>query len=425
MKPALMLAALIACSPGVVLGQDIPLRLSLDEALRLARERHPGIAAARATIAATEGDRQSVSARPNPAITVESSGYPLFESPRPPFRSAQEFTVRIDQEIETAGRRSLRTTIADAVTAGAKASAADVDRQVARDVHRVYLQLMLAVADAKAASEALSEVDQLIALNRVRSEKGEISGADFRRVQLERLRFADDAFGAELALRNARAALLALLGAADLTRPVEPTEALSRPDVTQWVGGAKPASPANVLAEALATRPDIAAIRSEVQRSTTETRLQHALRSPSITLGGGYVHDFGTKAVVFGATVPLPLFNRNAGGVARAEAERARAEASQQLAETTARLEVQQALNALAVNDARVDYIEQQHLANARTVRDIVVGTYRLGQTDLIDVFDAQRTYRDTVRAYNRALYDERFSLSDLISAVGRPGGGR
>jgi outer membrane protein TolC len=86
---------------------------------------------------------------------------------------------------------------------------------------------------------------------------------------------------------------------------------------------------------------------------------------------------------------------------------------------------VQQALNALAVNDARVDYIEQQHLANARTVRDIVVGTYRLGQTDLIDVFDAQRTYRDTVRAYNRALYDERFSLSDLISAVGRPGGGR
>src|SRR5262245_50976773 len=89
-------------------------RLGLDEALRLARERNPSIAAARNAVEMAQADRLAAGVRPNPAFTVESGNYPLFEPARPPFLDNQELTLRLDQEIELAGRRRLRTETADA-----------------------------------------------------------------------------------------------------------------------------------------------------------------------------------------------------------------------------------------------------------------------------------------------------------------------
>jgi cobalt-zinc-cadmium efflux system outer membrane protein len=117
----------------------------------------------------------------------------------------------------------------------------------------------------------------------------------------------------------------------------------------------------------------------------------------------------------------LPFFNRNEGGIARAEAERRAADA--RLASTTlaVRLDVQRALNAVETNRARVDYIEREYLTNAQESRDIVLASYRLGVANLIDFLDAQRAFRDTQRIYNRALFDQRVSVFELAAADGRP----
>ena len=157
----------------------------------------------------------------------------------------------------------------------------------------------------------------------------------------------------------------------------------------------------------------------DVARADTETQFQRALRTPNVTVGGGYKRDFGTNAVVFGVTLPLPLFNRNPGGVARADAERRRAENDQTVATLGAALDVQQAINAFEIDRQRVQYIEREYLSNARESRDIVLASYRLGAANLIDFLDAQRAFRDTVRTYNRALYDLRVSQFQLDAAIG------
>jgi cobalt-zinc-cadmium efflux system outer membrane protein len=140
-----------------------------------------------------------------------------------------------------------------------------------------------------------------------------------------------------------------------------------------------------------------------------------------VTVGGGYRRDFGTNAVVFGVTVPLPLTNRNQGGVARADAERRQAGNRAAATATGVLLDVQQAINAVDVSRARVDYIEREYLTPSRESRDIVLAAYRLGTSDLIDFLDAQRAFRDTARTYNRALYDQRLSLFQLAAATGAP----
>lgn len=397
--------------------------LSLSDALRIAVERNPVLAAAAAEVDVARSERVTAGRYPNPAFTFESEG-------EAPFRSSgsadgHDYVLRLDQALDTPGRRNLRLGVADLGTQAAQAGFRNQRRRLELEVRRAYFQAVLAKADREVSMTALREIDQVITLNRARFEQGEISGSELRRVQVERLRFQDDVFAAELALRNARAALLALLNAPDLSQPVDPVDPLA-PDAGA-PAAAMPVVPrpevSIVTSAALTARPDLGAARSEVRRAETETRLQRALRRPLPTIGAGYREDAGGKAFVFGVTVPLPIFNQNQGGVARAIAEHRVATSRAAAVERQVSLEVQQAVNAVAVNRERVQYIEREILSNSREARDVILASYRLGSANLIDLLDAQRAFRDTLRTYNRALYEQRISLIELGAAVGAPDG--
>ncbi len=388
----------------------VPPRLSLAEAVTLAIQRNPSVLEATAATEAADGDRVAAARRLNPAFSLDSVG-------------SQELTLRIDQEFETAGRRRLRTDIAESGREIAQSGLRDTRRLVELDVKRAYLATVLAEADRTVAQTALEEIDKVITLNRARFDQGEISGADLRRLQVERLRFVEDVFAADLAARNGRSALLAILNSPTLDQPLELTDGLAvtpgelAPILAAAAAGASGRS--TLLAQALAARPDRLGAQQEEALADTATRLQRALRTPNLTFGAGYQRTFGTNAVVFGATVPLPFFNRNQGGVLRADAERRAAAARSASVETGVRLDVQRTLNAVEVNRARVGYLEREYLTSARESRDIVLESYRLGVANLIDYLDAQRAFRDTLRTYNRALFDQRLSLFELAAAVG------
>ena len=62
--------------------------------------------AVRSDVDIAAAERLNASRRLNPALTFDSAGYPLAQSDRPAFFNNQELTVRVDQEIELAGRRT-------------------------------------------------------------------------------------------------------------------------------------------------------------------------------------------------------------------------------------------------------------------------------------------------------------------------------
>ncbi|MGE0703137.1 MAG: TolC family protein [Vicinamibacterales bacterium] len=420
--------ALVLAIPIGAQDVSVPMRLTLAEAIEIAEARNSQYRAAQSGLDIAEADRLEASARPNPAVSAEFENYPLFESSRPPFFEGQELTVRVDQEIETAGRRRLRIESATAGLDIARAQIADARRQLEVEVSRAYFELALAQADREVANAALAELERVIELSAARVKVGEAPGAELRRLQVERLRFVDDVFAADLAARNARAALLGLLGGADLQQPLEAVDPLDAAPVRtaegQVIATAAGVSlaPGDLQTLAVRSRPDLQAAQTARDRSATETRRQRALRTPNVTVGGGYRRDFGTNAVVFGVTVPLPLFSSlNPGGVQRAEAEQRRADALAEAALRSVQVELQQAVNAVQINAERVAYIEREYLTNAQQSRDIVRASYELGAADLIDFLDAQRTYRETQRVRNRALHDLRITLIELAAAIGTP----
>ena len=398
----------------------VPARLSLEDALRIAEARNPQIVVAQQEIIASEADVAGASKRPNPAFIMSSEGIPLSQQNRPSFFNNQELTFGIQQDLELGGRRRLRTEQSQRGADAARALSRDALRQLRFEVRRAYMQAVLAKADDEVARATLEEIDRVLALNRARYEQGELSGGELRRLQVERFRFADDAFAAELALKNARSALLALLNLRPLDQSFDTIDDILPASIAATMA-ASPEAATSAVGRALTSRPDLDAARREQDRAEAGIRLQRALRTPSLSVGAGLKRDFGANGFVFTFGVPLPLFNRNEAGVARAGAEQRQAAARLTAVETQVSLDVQEALNAVDVSRRRLSYVEGEYLKNAREARDIVLASYRSGGATLIDYLDAQRALREALRTQNRVRFDYRISLFQYEAAVGAP----
>ncbi len=396
----------------------IPPRLGLEEAIRLTIARNPALAAAKNEIQALEGDAMAANKRLNPAISLDMEDYPIRANPGP-FFSNQAIALRFDYEIERGGRRQLRTEAAQQAIEAQKLAYQDRIRRIELDVKRVFSSIVLAKSNLEVSGLILEQAERMIELNRVRYKQGDISALDLSRIEVERLRFQDDVFQTDLMLRNAKSSLLALLHAPDLSMDVDVVGTLPV-DSSIFEPGLPPRAPLNELRRiALEKRPDRLSALREKNRADTETKLQRAIRSSNITVGGGYKRNLSDNSYVLGVTVPLKIFDRNEGGILRADAEQRRAVNLDAVIQKEIELEVQQAYNAMKINGQRVDYIRTQHLKKAEEASTVTLASYNLGGATLIDYLDAQRAYRDALRIFNQAQFDERISLYELASAIG------
>jgi cobalt-zinc-cadmium efflux system outer membrane protein len=413
---ALILLIALAITSGA-LAQEMPSRLTLDEALRLAIDRNPKLAAARNEIQAFEGDKITSNKRPNPAVSLVMENFPIRTHPGP-FFSTQDLTSRVDYEIERGGRRQLRTAAAGQALEAQKLAYQNQLRLIRLEVERAFYQAILAKSDLDASQRILDQAERMISLNRVRLQQGDISVLDMNRIEVEKQIFQDDVFQADLALRNAKSSFLALLNAPDLSQEVAMDGALAINAQNPEPGLPPQASLHELIPIAMKQRPDLAARMQEIKRADTEALLQRAIRAPNVTVGGGYKRSGPDNSFVLGVTIPLPIFNRSEGEIIRADAEKMRALNLASAARKDIQLDVQQASNAVEINRQRVDYLRTHQLKRAEEVSKAALESFNLGESTLIDYLDAQRTFRDALRTFNQALFDERISLYELSSSL-------
>jgi cobalt-zinc-cadmium efflux system outer membrane protein len=287
------------------------------------------------------------------------------------------------------------------------------------EVQRAFTQAILAKSNLETAQSLLEQTERMISLNRVRFEQGEISALELNRTEVERLKFKDDVFQANLMLRNAKSSLLALLNSPDLSLEMDIVGALEVDRQTPEHGFPPRAPLSDLIQTALAQRPDLALRVEEKRQSDTEVLLQRALRSRNVTVGGGFKRSGPDNSYVLGLTIPLTLYNRNEGEIVRADAEQSRAANLLLAARRSVELEVRQAYDAAETSRQRVEYVRSLHMKKAEEASRVTFASYNLGGATLIDYLDAQRTYRDTLRIFNQALFDERISLYELAFSIG------
>jgi cobalt-zinc-cadmium efflux system outer membrane protein len=174
---------------------------------------------------------------------------------------------------------------------------------------------------------------------------------------------------------------------------------------------------------ALDRRPDVKALELAQAQSVADLRLQEALGKIDLTVGAEYRRQQGlagrSNSLGIFLSAPLPIANRNQGEIARAGAERSKAEREMAARRAQVFSEVEAAYHEFVATQAMVDGIERDLLKPAASARDISRYTYTSGGTTLLELLDAQRAFNDTMRSYLDAQASLRRAASRLNAAAG------
>jgi cobalt-zinc-cadmium efflux system outer membrane protein len=123
--------------------------------------------------------------------------------------------------------------------------------------------------------------------------------------------------------------------------------------------------------------------------------------------------------VLFGVAIPLPIIDRNEGGIARARAEARAAEADLALQRNRVLAEIEGAYRAWENARDRAAAFDQGLLRQADEALSITRAAYQEGAIELLAYLDAQRSRAEVQHQYLRALFDARVSVLQLEHAVG------
>ncbi len=102
--------------------------------------------------------------------------------------------------------------------------------------------------------------------------------------------------------------------------------------------------------------------------------------------------------------MPIPIFNRNQGGINKAQAEFAAAKSDVVRVQLSLQQRLAVAYERYANSRNQVERYEQNILPDAQSSLDLVNEAYKQGEYSFLNLLTAQRTYFQTNLAYLEAL---------------------
>ncbi len=401
------LAALtLAILTGAASAQERIQSLSLENAVRLATRDNATLRAKGFEFESVRANELTAGLRPNPTASylAEQFGLP---------NSTPQHTVTLGQTIELGGKRERRLDSARAATRVTGHELDDARRQVTFQVKKSFTDALIAREAVALAGENLTALDELEKVQRFRAEKGDISELELLRIQVQRFAFERDALDARQALRAALIAVRALAGPDRIAEDYEIVGELGFREVTL--------TQSELYRRAISNRPDLRAAEAARDKANADTNLARANAWIDVTPQVEYQRIGPDNTFGFGFSIPLRIFDRNQGEIARTKAEASRVDAVRDAVAIQALSEVDTALAAVRIGRDKLVALRDTYLPKTRQARETVEYAYRRGGVNLLDFLDAQRTYRETSLEYLRALGSYWSAVYQLEAAVSGP----
>jgi len=169
----------------------------------------------------------------------------------------------------------------------------------------------------------------------------------------------------------------------------------------------------------LATRPDLRAAHRSVTASESQVGLARANGKVDLNATFNYTRLNQSNLGAFYVSIPLPVFNRNQGEIARAHYAVTQAQFQQKAAEQQVLTDVKNAYESLRKNEQMLRLYDKGYLDKASQSLDITKFSYEHGAASLLDFPDAERSYRSTELSYRQALANYMTALEQLRQAMG------
>jgi outer membrane protein, heavy metal efflux system len=428
--------------------------LTLPDALSLALGQSPVLAAFSWDLRASDAMIKQAGLRPNPELSVEVEGIRWTPGPRESGRSRSfsgamesgalvpsiawkretgpaadagfgesEFTISIAQPLELGRKRAKRVAVAerqkDLALWDYQAARADVLAQTAFD----FVGVLVSQERVALEEELVALAEEMARTFSLRVEAGKVSPIELSKAEVELVGAQINQEESRTALEAARAVLAANWGS-------------KRPAFTRAMGRLDEMKPVPALAEMEARvnrNPDLARWSSELAARRAEFRLEKAQRIPDLEvelgcrsgrLAGSKATSYGfgsagnfsvtqsesghnakrDNSLVLGFSLALPVFDRNQGRIAVAEAMISKASEQQRAAEAAVHAKLNSARQTASGAYLKARALQNKVLPKVDETFDKIQQGYQQGKFSYLDVLDTQRTLFEVRVAFLTAL---------------------
>lgn len=420
MRIVLFVAVLLTCA--LATGEE---GLRREQAVAIALRQNHDVIAARLNVDAVLLDRVQAGLYPNPVLSVQVGNLvvgdynPQSTPPVPPpgFFGQTVTSVGVSEIIDVWAKRNTRLRSAERSIELVRLKVQDALREIVYAVRSAFTDVLREQEEWKFSRDTRVRYDETVRLSRARFASGDISETEFKKIELEGMRYRAAEIDAELELDLARHKLAALLGYGSPSQlpgvPVLPeerrTHLLLQP----------------LVERALTERPDLLAARQAKQVSAAALAQARREALPDIAVNLGYSHsEFqvsgdNPNSLALGLSLPLPLFDRNQANIGRARLDGRRAENEEHRLIVQVQHDVADAVRRGQRGERVLAVYEGGMLERADSALRVAERSYKAGSISLLELLEAQRTYLETRAHYLHSLYEYRQALVDTMHAVG------
>lgn len=372
---------------------------------------HPDMELARVRVAESSAAEITAGQRPNPTVSFA----PQYAVNSDTGTSPWLFGFTWDIPIETAGKRKHRLQQAEQMTLAARLALGEAAWKIRGDLRSSLVEYYAADLDTQYSRTENNLRSNLVVRLERQLKAGEASRVEVNVARSELIASSIASTKAETRLADARFALARSLGV-----PMAMSEKMR----IHWRYDDPPApksvSQVAVQAAGVLNRLDVRRSLAEYAASEATLQGEIAKQYPDVHISPGYEYDQGEHKFGIGATVDLPIFNRNHGPIAEAATKRKESAIQFLAVQSSAIQDTERALAAYRraymqwTNDSTLIAAQTRNLKSAEA-------TVQAGEADQSAVWTAQLQRLDARRGQLESLRVLQQSLGALENAVQRP----
>ncbi|GHU90972.1 transporter [Bacteroidia bacterium] len=323
--------------------------------------------------------------------------------------------------IELGGKRKARIRLAQSETELSSALLQDFFRNLRAEATLTYMNALYQKQLYEVQRQSYMRMAELARADSIRFSLGSIMEVDAMQSKLEANTMLNDLIQSETDLNNVILQLMLYQGD-DRISKVDSIEG----ELTYFK---RKFDLDSLIILAQDSRSDLLVALKSKEVSQYNLKLAKANRSIDLGLNIGVSYNAEVRneiapapaftAVTAGISIPLKFSNTNKGEIRAGKLAVEQSEASYHSVERRIRMEVIQAYNLYTTACRQVELFNTGHLDDARKILRNKTYSYERGETSMLEVINAQRTYNDVLDSYYKTLYNCVSTLIELERSVG------
>ncbi|WP_407500550.1 TolC family protein [Elizabethkingia anophelis] len=388
--------------------------LSFDEYLSMVGKKNLTYAAQKYNVSMAEASIQTANMFPDPQLDMEGSNNGVSKNMGYTYGGSLGWTL------ELGGKRRARVDLAKNQSELSRILLLDFFRNLRADASLGYVEALKSKALLDVQQDSYKNMLQLSKSDSIRYRLGTISLVTSKQSKLEAASLLNSVYQAESAEQQAITALYVFLSDNKLTgRDVDGDfNAFNRDFGIE-----------DLLTQALNERADLLAAKQNTQVAKSQINLERANRKIDLGLTAGVSHNTtatneiapspAVNAIKLGVSIPLKFSNNRNAGLKIAEMAHSQSQLEYQQVEQSIRAEVMQAYQQYMATQKQVKQFHNGMLTEAKNILDGIIYSYKRGESSILEVLNAQRTYNDVRKDYYQALADNATALIELERKTG------